>query len=50
MVVVDLGGVEGMKIKELGFFEDLKKKKMEFRVCAWRGNFLTRKKMPLHWL
>ena len=32
MVVVELGGVEGMKIKELGFFEDLKKKKMQLAM------------------
>ena len=32
MVVVGLGGVEGMKVMELGFFEELKKKKMEIAM------------------
>ena len=29
MVVVELGGVEGMMVRELGFFEELRRKKME---------------------
>ena len=32
MVVGELGGVEGMKVMDLGGFEELKKKTMEFRV------------------
>ena len=32
MVVVGLGGVEGMKVMELGCFEELKKKKMEIAM------------------
>ena len=50
MVVVELGGVEGMKVKKLGFFGELRRMTMEFRVCAWRGNFLTLKKKTLSWL
>ena len=50
MVVVGLGGVEGMKVKKLGFFGELRRMTMEFRVCAWRGIFLTLKKKALSWL
>ena len=32
MVVVELGGVEGMMVSDLGFFEELKKKKMEIAM------------------
>mgnify|MGYP003703442603 CR=1 FL=1 len=28
MVVVELGGVEGMKVRDLGFFGELRSKKM----------------------
>ena len=28
MVVVELGGVEGMMVRELGFFEELRRKKI----------------------
>ena len=32
MVVVELGGVEGMMVRELGFFEELRRKKMELAM------------------
>ena len=32
MVVVELGGVEGMMVRELVFFEELRRKKMELAM------------------
>ena len=32
IVVVGLGGVEEMKVKKLGFFEELREKKMEMAM------------------
>ena len=32
VVVVELGGVEGMKVRDLGFFEELRGKKMELAM------------------
>ena len=34
MVVVELGGVEGMMVRDLGFFEELRRKKMELAMEA----------------
>ena len=34
MVVVELGGVEGMMVKDFGFFEELRAITMEFGVYA----------------
>ena len=34
MVVVELGGVEGMMIRNLGFLEELRRKKMELAMEA----------------
>ena len=36
MVVVELGGVEGLMVMELGFFEELREKKMEMAMESWR--------------
>ena len=32
MVVVGLGGVEGMMVRDFGFFEELRRKKMEIAM------------------
>ena len=32
MVVVERGGVEGMMIRELGVFEEMRRKKLEFAM------------------
>ncbi len=32
--MVELGGVEGMMVRELGFFEELRRKKMELAMEA----------------
>ena len=34
MVVVELGGVEGLMVRDLGFFEELRRKKMELAMEA----------------
>ena len=32
MVVVELGGVEGMMVRDLGFFQELRRMKMELAM------------------
>ena len=34
MVVVELGGVEGMMVRDLGFFEEMRAMEMEFYMGA----------------
>ena len=41
MVVVELGGVEGMMVRDVGFFVELRRMKMELAMEAWRRVFLT---------
>ena len=50
MVVIELGGVEGMKVRDLGFFEELRGKKMELAMELLRIIFLTLTKKATSWL
>ena len=50
MVVVEHGGVEGMMVRDLGFFEELRGKKMELAMEAFWRVFLTLTMMATSWL